>query len=450
MVHPLRRQIATLETARSGNGAGLPSAPSARAGMAVALLASTALGGLSASPALAQDAVPQGGQIMAGSAVIASGSQGVTIDQSSARAVIAWDSFSLGQGQTARFNGPGPDAATLNRVTGSAASTIAGTITGNGQVFLVNPNGIAITATGTVATGGGFVASTLDLADHDFMSGMLRFSGTSSALVRNAGRIEAGPAGFAALLGSRVVNSGTISVPLGRIGIGAGQAATLDLEGDGFLQVTLPSTATGPDSLLEAGGTLSGARIALRAADAAELVRNTVHIPGHLRATGAHAEGGTIVIEGGDGRMVVSGTLDASSATAQGGTIELGGRDLVLTGASLIADGATGGGTIRVGGGLTGAPRTGLTAARSLDIDAASSVTARAEQQGNGGTISVVENVRACGSNRLRQRAPCATQMRFFRSMWMRLARCSPWLENSGTGSGTLINVSATGSMMVR
>ncbi|WP_163535914.1 two-partner secretion domain-containing protein, partial [Klebsiella pneumoniae] len=68
------------------------------------------------------------------------------------------------------FQQPGAGAATLNRVTGSTGSTIAGQIQANGQVYLINPNGILITPTGSVDTAG-FTASTLDTTDGDFMAG---------------------------------------------------------------------------------------------------------------------------------------------------------------------------------------------------------------------------------------------------------------------------------------
>nr|WP_194246360.1 filamentous hemagglutinin N-terminal domain-containing protein [Martelella limonii] len=51
------------------------------------------------------------------------------------------------------FVQPGVNAAILNRITGSTPSSIAGAMSGNGQVYLVNPNGIAITPTGTVRAG---------------------------------------------------------------------------------------------------------------------------------------------------------------------------------------------------------------------------------------------------------------------------------------------------------
>jgi large exoprotein involved in heme utilization and adhesion len=86
-------------------------------------------------------------------------------------------------------------------VTGSTPSTIAGSLRANGQVYLVNPNGIAITSSGTVNVGGGFVASTLAIGDADFIAGKRTFTGTgSSAPVSNAGKINVGSGGFVALL----------------------------------------------------------------------------------------------------------------------------------------------------------------------------------------------------------------------------------------------------------
>ncbi|WP_164064848.1 hypothetical protein, partial [Serratia marcescens] len=65
-----------------------------------------------------------------------------------------------------------------------------------------------------------------------------------------AGAITIGRGGYAALIGGAVDNSGTISVPLGRVGLGSGERATLDLSGDGFLQVALPTKAQGNGALV--------------------------------------------------------------------------------------------------------------------------------------------------------------------------------------------------------
>jgi filamentous hemagglutinin family protein len=114
---------------------------------ALALLASTAL-----LPIAAQaQQLPSGGQVAAGSATIGSASGGaMTITQGSDRAVINWHDFSVGAGGKVDILQPNAGSALLNRVTGTATSTIAGQINANGQVFLVNPNGILITPTGSV------------------------------------------------------------------------------------------------------------------------------------------------------------------------------------------------------------------------------------------------------------------------------------------------------------
>src|SRR3546814_3894145 len=97
------------------------------------------------------------------------------------------------------------------------------------------PNGIQITATGTVRAAG-FVASTLDIGDDDFMRGDIVVSGHGGR-VANAGTIAIVRGGYAALIGGQVDNSGFIHAPLGRVALGAGTRATLDLAGEGFLPI---------------------------------------------------------------------------------------------------------------------------------------------------------------------------------------------------------------------
>ena len=90
------------------------------------------------------------------------------------------------------------------------------------------------------------------------MAGRHAFTGNgASATVSNEGLIEVGRGGYAALIGGRVKNTGAIVAPLGRIGLGAGERAVLDLSGDGFLQVAVPSEIGGDDALIDVAGTLS-------------------------------------------------------------------------------------------------------------------------------------------------------------------------------------------------
>ncbi|PNB32059.1 filamentous hemagglutinin, partial [Pseudomonas sp. FW305-130] len=69
-------------------------------------------------------------------------------------------------------------------------SSILGTLNANGQVFLINPNGILF-GKGAQVNVGGLVASTLGLSDKDFMAGRYTFSGDSSAAVLNKGTLSA-------------------------------------------------------------------------------------------------------------------------------------------------------------------------------------------------------------------------------------------------------------------
>src|SRR3546814_9707395 len=64
----------------------------------------------------------------------------MTVTQSSDRAVINWQSFSIGEGSRVDIRQPDARSALLNRVTGDTTSTIAGSLNANGQVFLINPN----------------------------------------------------------------------------------------------------------------------------------------------------------------------------------------------------------------------------------------------------------------------------------------------------------------------
>ena len=392
-------------------------------GLRRALLASTSiLAGsslLAALPAAAQSVLPTQGLVTSGAASIRQSGADLSVTQTSQRAIVNWGSFSIGPANGVTFDQPSASSAILNRVTGSTTSTIAGQLQANGQVYLVNPNGIAITKTGAVQVGGGFVASTLGIADNDFNKGNLNFVGKgASAGVSNAGSIEAAPGGFVGLIGGTVSNSGVVSVPLGKVAMGSGEQATLNLTGDNFLQVAVPTNTKTADgqALVDVSGKVraAGGSVQLKAATVAQAIRNAVNVPGELSVTSARASGGSIVLGGGPGGDVsVRGRLRASGRTA-GGTIAIGGHDVALRQAKLAASsakgrggsltvtgthtvslassavdasGATGGGAIRIGGDFHGA--SDLTSAQTTTIDSASTLNASATGSGDGGTVAV-------------------------------------------------------------
>ena len=116
----------------------------------------------------------------------------LSIRQETDRAIINWEGFSIGAGELTKFIQPGANAAALNRVLGGNPSEIYGTLRANGQLILLNPAGVMVGPGGRVDAKG-FIASTLDMSDGDFLgSAKLSLTGKSYAPVKNAGVVKGG------------------------------------------------------------------------------------------------------------------------------------------------------------------------------------------------------------------------------------------------------------------
>src|SRR5687768_14139446 len=168
-------------------------------------------------------ALPTGGEIAAGQAQIGTPANGsLTIQQSTNRAVINWQSFGIAANEAVRFNQPSTSSIVLNRVLGQDPSRIFGSLSATGQVFLLNPNGVLF-APGAQVNVGGIVASTLGLSDQDFMAGRYTFSkSTAAGSVINQGTITTANGGYVALLGPETRNEGSITATLGTVALAAG------------------------------------------------------------------------------------------------------------------------------------------------------------------------------------------------------------------------------------
>ncbi len=363
-----------------------------------------------ATTALAQN-LPNGGKVASGNVNISkpNGNQ-LNINQGSNKAIVNWNGFSIGSGSQVNIRQPGSDSVILNRVTGDTSSQIHGQLNANGQVHLVNPNGIFIGPTGHVSASG-FVASTLDITDEDFLNGAYRYTGNGqSQTVENAGVVSIGRGGYAALIGGRVKNSGLIRVPLGKVGLGAGEQVTLDVSGDGFLQVAVPSDSD--DESMEALVTNSGrieadgGIVHLQAASARDAARQVINMSGVIEARTVSGVSGAVVLGGGGGAVEISGSIDTSAAETvvtsslrpvlrpqNGGDITVTGEAITLTGATLNASGsgAGDGGSIRVGGDYQGGGD--LQRAQTTTVDAASVIRADGGETGNGGRIIVWSDI---------------------------------------------------------
>lgn len=183
-------------------------------------------------------AAPSGGTVTTGSATISQNGSVTTISQSTNKASINWQDFSIGKSETVNFVQPSAASVTLNRVIGTNRSLIEGAMNANGQVFLINPNGILF-ANGAQINVGGIVASTLNITDANFQSGNYVFEGNSQNSVLNMGTITAGNGGYVAMMGKTVANEGTIVATMGNVQMASGEKISLNLNGNSLVKLTI-------------------------------------------------------------------------------------------------------------------------------------------------------------------------------------------------------------------
>lgn len=328
---------------------------------------------------------PHGGRVVAGSASINSSTPDrMLIDQTSSNAIINWQSFSIGSGQSVQFAQPSSSSATLNRITGGSQSLIDGLLSANGQVLILNPEGVLFGRSACVNVGG-LVATTSDIANEDFMSGKLAFhaTGVPGASVVNQGSIHVADEGLAALVAPTVANSGVIEARLGHIELASGETYTLDLYGDHLINFAIGQTAKTPTRSVYQSGQLiaDGGQVVIASDSAAAVVSNVVNISGIIQArTVGATKSGDIVLEAPGANIAVTGKLDASGQAAlSGGTISVKGAEVqVATSGSVDASASNqgNGGNVELWG------------TNSLAV--AGNVTARGGSQGgDGGSLDL-------------------------------------------------------------
>ena len=152
------------------------------------------------------------------------------------------------------------------------------------------------------------------------MAGNYQFAGSSSSAIVNRGSINA-DGGSVALLGANVNNQGVITARLGAVTLAAGSAITLDVAGDGLLNVAVDKGAV--NALVKNGGLIqaNGGRVVMTAKAAGQLLKSAVNNTGVIEAQTVEARNGTIRLLGDNqnGVVNVSGTLDASAPNGGNG-----------------------------------------------------------------------------------------------------------------------------------
>ncbi|MCD6043210.1 MAG: filamentous hemagglutinin N-terminal protein, partial [Burkholderiales bacterium] len=187
--------------------------------------------------------MPSGGQVAAGQATISHFTPSyLQVDQASDKAILNWQSFSIGAGGQVQFVQPSSTSVALNRVLGNNPSQIFGNLGANGRVFLVNPSGILF-GPGSSVNVGALVASTLSITDDDFLAGRYTFSNAGGAgSILNQGNLFS-HSGYTALLAPQVTNEGFIFANMGNVALAAGDRVSLDMVGDNLIRVSVEQAA---------------------------------------------------------------------------------------------------------------------------------------------------------------------------------------------------------------
>jgi filamentous hemagglutinin family protein len=330
--------------------------------------------------------LPTGDQLVAGQATVSSPNVNtLQINQASQNAIINWQGFSVEQNQAVNIQQPNTQAALLNRVVGQDASQIQGQINANGQVYLVNPNGVLFSKTAQVDVGG-LVASTHNINNADFMSGNHHFTQNgATGTVQNDGTINAQSGGVVALISSSVTNTGNINTPNGTTALAAGKTVDLDFQGNGLVEVKVSEAALNAQIANKGAIQADGGRIIMSAQAAGQLIDTVINQQGIVRAQGLVERNGEIILDGGsNGATQVSGTVDVSSKTT-GGKVSITGADVHIQNNALVtASGNAGGGNIVIGD---------KKSTSQTIIEDGAKLSAQVTEHGNAGKIDVFANM---------------------------------------------------------
>jgi filamentous hemagglutinin family protein len=345
--------------------------------------------------------------------------------------VLEWGSFNIEPNETTTFVQPNVDAWALNRVVGSQdPSVIAGTLNANGNIAIVNPDGIVFSH-GSRVDVGGLVATTANIDNDAFMRGNLSFNlpGNPGASVINEGAVSIRDHGLAAFVAPGVRNSGVITARLGTVSLASGNTFALDLYGDGLVSLAIGDqiteevidVATGQPmaDLVKNEGTISanGGTVALTAATARTAVNSVINNTGVIEANSVGMRNGRIILgaqtttsrpaTAPTQTVRVSGQIRATAVTtslrpaARPGSIQITGEDIQIAEATIDASGTNGGGTVLIGGDYLGGQAISdlfpvgediredyeVATAATVVVDNTTTINASATDNGDGGKI---------------------------------------------------------------
>lgn len=256
----------------------------------------------------------------------------LTVNQTSDKATLNWQSFNISADGKVQFNQPTANSVALNRIYQQTPSSIFGQLSANGQIYLVNPNGIVFGSTATV-NAAGIIASSLGISDDNFSKGLLdpsllnnktpalsadpNATTTPGDVTVQAGATISTPSGRIMLAAPNVTNSGTLTAADGQVVLAAGQKVYLQASTDPGLRGLIVEVDGGGTAANTASGQISTPR------GNTTLVGLAVNQSGRISATTSIAANGSVRLEAADNTLIsASGSTNTIAAT-EGGTLTI-------------------------------------------------------------------------------------------------------------------------------
>lgn len=269
-------------------------------------------------------AAPSGGVVTSGDANISQAGKVTNISQSTQKASINWNKFDIASDETVNFKQPNSSSITLNRVVGNEKSIINGALNANGQVWIINSNGVLFGKGASINTSG-LLATTKDISDADFQAGNYNFKGNSKESVINLGTIDVINSGSVILAANEVRNEGTIKAIRGKIHLAGADEYTVNLNGNSLVNLTVNKGVL--DSLVKNSGTIisNGGEVYLTTNAVNELLKGVVNNTGVIEANSLAGITGHVELFAHGGEVQVGGKLQAKE-----GFIETSGRDFSI------------------------------------------------------------------------------------------------------------------------
>ena len=289
-------------------------------------------------------ALPQGANIAGGNSTISQPDAGTMhINQTTDKAIINWQAYGINANEAVTYFQPGSGSISLNRVTGADPSLIYGQLSANGQVWVINPNGLLIGPNANINVGG-FLGSTLNITDQNFLSGNYNFKTVSSQLsaISNYGDIQAADGGYVVFISATINNQGNITANNGSVNMASGDDVTLTFANNGLINLTINKQAAADALGIENKGQIAadGGEVVISAQVAGDILKTVVNNQGIIQARTIENKNGVIKLLGSmdNNTIQVGGTLDASAPNGgDGGFIETSAHNVELDNPNITA-----------------------------------------------------------------------------------------------------------------